>query len=417
MSKRDDFPKPLIRKLAERAGQRCSNPDCGMPTSGPHSMASQSIIVGEAAHIYAAAPGGKRYDPDMTPMQRSSIENGIWLCSKCAKLIDSDEKKYTPKLLKKWKTEHEDCLSKQIAGSVSIKKEFVEAVPPLSTQELQLEKAKIRDNIDLRTEAKTDLKQHKITAADLVRAGFRPDRVHNILRIQDEATEKHNYRFSKLLNIYTDKKWDSVPRMWRALIAGLPIISQDINSESLNSLAEVAGELHPYLSKELRMTYHERLRPIMIGIIAELQAFIDDAAIAGGLHLSIFARPPTTWKDWPPWGSWGLGRSYRIEDSLLQGNWAYAFPHEVTKYKIDISKTWTGFLFDIISRLPDPDRQRGQLLKKYDFMALIYIWCATAPQDFRPALTDIVRHPVNSSDHTLAGVYKRQKEDFGKSRD
>jgi hypothetical protein len=117
---------------------------------------------------------------------------------------------------------------------------------------------------------------------------------------------------------------------------------------------------------------------------------------------------------------WDSEGSYKLEDSLLQGRWYYGYPEEVMKYNINISKTWSGFLFDIISRLPDPDRQKGQLrehaspLKKYNFMELISIWCATAPQDFQPALTDIVRYPVNSSDHTVAGMYKSLKENFGK---
>jgi hypothetical protein len=341
-----------------------------------------------AAHICAAAPGGKRFDPNMSPEQRSSTENGIWLCAKCAKLIDSDEQKYTPEFLKRLKTEHENSISAQISRAGLIKKEFVEAV--------------------------------KVTAADLVGANFRRDSVHLLLNIQDEAVSKHNYRFINFLNSYTDKKLDNVPRPWRELIVGLPIISQDIGSESLNDLAKVANELHPYLSKELRREYHERLRPVMLGVLAEVQAFFDDLSRAGGLPLLIFPAPPITWKKRLTFGLWDSEGSYKLEDSLLQGRWYYGYPEEVMKYNINISKTWSGFLFDIISRLPDPDRQKGQLrehaspLKKYNFMELISIWCATAPQDFQPALTDIVRYPVNSSDHTVAGMYKSLKENFGK---
>lgn len=407
MRNRDDFPNPVKHILAERANQRCSNPDCGRVTSGPHSISNKSIIVGVAAHICAAAPGGKRYDPNMTPEQRSAIENGIWLCQTCAKLIDSDEKKYTPALLKKWKTEHENSVSEELVSSGSIKKEFVEAVPQLSIQEPSIQSG-------LKIEAKTDSEYHKVTAADLVRAGFRPDRVHMVLSTRDETLKKQNYRLAKFLNSYVDERWNNVPRMWRALIAGLPIIGQDVGSRSLNDLTELAKELHPYLSRDLRRTYHKRLRPIIVGILAEIQAFLQDAATAGGFPLAITAGAPATWKDWLPW-LWGRERNFRIDDSLLQGNWAYIFPAEVIKYNIDISKTWAGFLYDIISRLPDPDRQKGQLLRKYDFMTLTYMWCATAPQDFKPALTNIIRKPANSSGHTLAGMYKTIKEHSDKS--
>ena len=39
----------------------------------------------------------------MTPEERSSIENGIWLCRSCARLIDSDERVYSIELLRMWK--------------------------------------------------------------------------------------------------------------------------------------------------------------------------------------------------------------------------------------------------------------------------------------------------------------------------
>jgi hypothetical protein len=409
MRNRDDFPKAVIRTLAERANQRCSNPGCGRVTSGPHLKSNKSIIVGVAAHICAAAPGGKRYDPDMTPEQRSSIDNGIWLCSTCAKLIDSDDSKYTPEFLRKWKKDHENSVSKQLVSPGLVEREFVEAVPQLSIQKPSVQS-------ELKVEAKKDSEYYKITAADLVRAGFRPDRVHTILSTQDEALRKQNYRLAEFLNRYVDARWNDVPRTWRALIAGLPIVGQDVGSQSLIDLAKLAEELHPYLSKELRRIYYKRLPQIIIGILAEIQSFLQDAAAVGGLPLAVTAGAPASWKDWVPW-LMERERRFKVDDSLLHGNWVYIFPVEVMKYNIDISKTWAGFLYDIISRLPNPDKQKGQLLRKYDFMILVYIWCATAPQDFKPALKDIIRRPVNSSDHTLAGIYKLWAENTDGSAD
>src|SRR5262245_35412963 len=91
---RDDFPKPTIEVLAKRVGQRCSNPSCGKPTSGPHTESAKAVIIGVAAHITAASVAGPRYDPSLSQEQRRSIENGIWLCQSCAKLVDSDEPRY-----------------------------------------------------------------------------------------------------------------------------------------------------------------------------------------------------------------------------------------------------------------------------------------------------------------------------------
>ncbi|TVO50572.1 hypothetical protein [Denitromonas halophila] len=44
----------------------------------------------------------------MTPQERSSIENGIWLCSNCATKIDVDEQRYPIDLLIAWKRKAED---------------------------------------------------------------------------------------------------------------------------------------------------------------------------------------------------------------------------------------------------------------------------------------------------------------------
>lgn len=38
-----------------------------------------TVTIGVVAHIYEAVPGGKRYNPHMTPEARKSYENGIWM--------------------------------------------------------------------------------------------------------------------------------------------------------------------------------------------------------------------------------------------------------------------------------------------------------------------------------------------------
>ena len=110
---RDDFTERTKRILALRVANRCSNPLCRKMTSGPAAQIDESVNIGEAAHIAAAAPGGKRYDPQMTSAQRSSIENGIWLCRTCAALIDRDESTYTAELLHEWKDTAENEARKE----------------------------------------------------------------------------------------------------------------------------------------------------------------------------------------------------------------------------------------------------------------------------------------------------------------
>ena len=104
---RDNFAAATKRLLAQRAGNRCSIPTCRAPTSGPTQDREGAVNLGEAAHITAAAPGGARYDPTLTPEQRRHADNGIWGCVKCAKLIDADESRFTVQDLRRFKADAE----------------------------------------------------------------------------------------------------------------------------------------------------------------------------------------------------------------------------------------------------------------------------------------------------------------------
>jgi hypothetical protein len=100
---RDDFTEAVKDSVASRVGFKCSNPDCRAPTAGPQTDSSKSLNLGVAAHITAASPGGPRYDPNLTPEQRRSLENAIWLCQTHAKLVDNDPCRFTADLLRCWK--------------------------------------------------------------------------------------------------------------------------------------------------------------------------------------------------------------------------------------------------------------------------------------------------------------------------
>lgn len=105
---RDDFPIATKEILAKRVGLRCSNPGCRQPTSGPHEDSSKALNVGVAAHITAASEGGPRFDPSLSVEKRRSIENAVWLCQNCAKLVDNDDQRYTVDFLRRWKATSED---------------------------------------------------------------------------------------------------------------------------------------------------------------------------------------------------------------------------------------------------------------------------------------------------------------------
>lgn len=126
---RDDFPQRIITKLRDRVAHRCSNPDCRVPTSGPHHEdPEKSVSVGEAAHICAAAPGGPRYDTTMVKEQRKGIKNAIWLCAICADKIDKDVKAYPVSLLLQWKISAERSATEEIGNKLPSKNDGVDLV-------------------------------------------------------------------------------------------------------------------------------------------------------------------------------------------------------------------------------------------------------------------------------------------------
>jgi len=100
---RDDFTEDVKRTLASRVNNMCSNPDCQSPTSGPQLDSTKALNLGVAAHITAASPGGARYNSSLTSEQRSHINNGIYLCQNCAKLVDNDPSQFSEELFRAWK--------------------------------------------------------------------------------------------------------------------------------------------------------------------------------------------------------------------------------------------------------------------------------------------------------------------------
>lgn len=104
---RDEFIAKTKRVIQDRAGNRCSNPECRVLTSGPNAHPEKSTKTGVASHITAASPGGPRHNPNLTSDQRQSAENGIWLCQTCAHFVDTDHPNYSIGLLYEWKSEAE----------------------------------------------------------------------------------------------------------------------------------------------------------------------------------------------------------------------------------------------------------------------------------------------------------------------
>jgi hypothetical protein len=109
----------MLSVLFRSVGNRCSNPDCRRLTLGPNLTPEKASRIGVAAHITAAAPGGLRYDPSLTPAERRSVVNGIWSCQSCARLVNVNLERYPVLRLFRWKQDAEQAALDELEGRKS----------------------------------------------------------------------------------------------------------------------------------------------------------------------------------------------------------------------------------------------------------------------------------------------------------
>lgn len=100
---RDEFSPATKRAIERQARGHCSNPACRRLTHAATSDGAGEINIGQASHICAAAPGGPRYDAQMTPDERAAADNGIWLCDVHGRAVDAKDSKFTVEELRRWK--------------------------------------------------------------------------------------------------------------------------------------------------------------------------------------------------------------------------------------------------------------------------------------------------------------------------
>jgi hypothetical protein len=143
MTARNDFSRRVQILLAERSGYRCSAPLCRAQTIGPGATAVSTVSVGVAAHITAAAAGGPRFDKSLTPDQRASIDNGIWLCQTHARQIDVDTDNHPVEILRGWRAD----AVKQAAISIGKPAHTVEPVNVRSAREVIVRASRLPDMI------------------------------------------------------------------------------------------------------------------------------------------------------------------------------------------------------------------------------------------------------------------------------
>jgi len=97
-----------LRLFADSGGY-CSNPQCLSEIFVD--LESQTVHIGEMAHVISAGDKGPRSDTGTTPEQRSEYENLILLCPRCHTIIDKAEEDYPVELLLDWKRNHKQVIA------------------------------------------------------------------------------------------------------------------------------------------------------------------------------------------------------------------------------------------------------------------------------------------------------------------
>jgi hypothetical protein len=122
---RDDFSHSVKEVIKYRAALRCSKPNCNVQTAaGSSKLKDKVLYIGKVAHITAASEGGPRYDPNMTKEERTSVDNGILLCSNCADEIDKNNGADFPaETLRSWKSDHEKKIIEELNKNITKSKE------------------------------------------------------------------------------------------------------------------------------------------------------------------------------------------------------------------------------------------------------------------------------------------------------
>lgn len=102
------IPEPVKLRLWVNSGGMCAL--CGRLLV--FEDAGKDVNIGEKAHIIPHSPGGPRKKDrkasGMTEEEINTADNLILLCRVCHKIVDNNEEKYPPDLLRKRKKEHEE---------------------------------------------------------------------------------------------------------------------------------------------------------------------------------------------------------------------------------------------------------------------------------------------------------------------
>jgi len=140
MSTRKDRIPTGVQNALFSLSRSCYAPDCPKPVL--QIIDGVPVVTAEMAHICGEKIGSARYEPSMTPAERSSIQNIMLLCVGHHKLIDREPtaSRYTVEMLRSWKSDREGDYAPELNG--------IGVVTELRLQELIVESVvKTKDDL------------------------------------------------------------------------------------------------------------------------------------------------------------------------------------------------------------------------------------------------------------------------------
>lgn len=118
-SLRDRVPPAQEKVVIARSGNKCAYPGCGLNLAiDPKVDGDRPKATGKVAHIAAASPGGPRYDPEMTPEERGSAQNLIYLCGAHHDAVDTQLQYHTQEFLLETKRTHEEAVERAVRNAL-----------------------------------------------------------------------------------------------------------------------------------------------------------------------------------------------------------------------------------------------------------------------------------------------------------
>jgi hypothetical protein len=107
-----------IKVLFAMSGNQCAHPDCPAAIVQPPTKASEALIVGQIAHIYAVSDNGPRGKPGLSEEERNSPDNLLLLCPTHHVVVDGQHESYPAPLLFQWKERHERKFREKLGASI-----------------------------------------------------------------------------------------------------------------------------------------------------------------------------------------------------------------------------------------------------------------------------------------------------------